>query len=105
MEFPNVITKCGKSNSRTNKETNVLTGVRTLQNVSEMREDSLNKLLSVVSFEERVIKDYKEIPCKDMDRIVLPLMGKYLLAVTKNVIITPRNWADVFSASGGEDKK
>ena len=32
-----------------------------------MREQSLNKFLGIVSVEERVIKDYKEIPCKDMD--------------------------------------
>jgi len=28
-----------------------------------MREQSLNKFLGIVSVEERVIKDYKEIPC------------------------------------------
>jgi hypothetical protein len=41
-----------------------------------MREDSLNKLLSVVSFEERIIKDYKEIPCKDMDLDCFAFDGK-----------------------------
>jgi hypothetical protein len=43
---------------------------------SNMREDTLNKLLGVISFEERVIKDYKEIPCKDMDLDCFAFDGK-----------------------------
>jgi len=41
-----------------------------------MREQSLNKFLGIVSVEERVIKDYKEIPCKDMDVDCFAFDGK-----------------------------
>lgn len=35
-----------------------------------------NKLLSVISFEERRIDDFREIPCKDMDYDCLAFDGK-----------------------------